>query len=146
MHVGMNREPKEAPGRHGCVPQARGDEPDAEIARLREDLRAPCKREAPPAIGAVGGPVVVRRLLEGPRLLVPLGAVASEAFQALRAPLGVDRAKGIVLRPALTPSIGSSFCTSSGLRPSVTSVSIRVRAPGDPTSRTSASGGCESVP
>jgi hypothetical protein len=56
------------------------------------------------------------------------------------------RAKGIVLRPALMPSISDCFGAWSGLRPSEMSVSIRVRAPGAPASRTLASWGIQSTP
>ena len=86
------------------------------------------------------------RLLEGPRLLVPLGAVGPQALQNLLVRSLSKRANGIVLRPALMPSISACSGASSGLQPSVKSVSIRVRAPGAPTSRTFASWGIQSVP
>jgi hypothetical protein len=62
---------------------------------------------------------VVGRLLECPRLLIPLGPVAPEAFPPYAHLFASNRANGIVLRPALTPSISDWSGASSGLRPSV---------------------------
>src|SRR3984957_15744270 len=73
---------------HGHV---RGGDADRHLLLLRlTHRRAPGQRQVAPRVRAVRGPVVLWRLLEGPRLLVPLGSVGSEAFQALRAPLGVE--------------------------------------------------------
>jgi hypothetical protein len=58
-----------------------------------------------PRVRAVRGPVVLWRLLECSRVLVPLDAVGQEAFQTLRAALRVEPGKGIVARLALMPSI-----------------------------------------
>src|SRR3984957_16228949 len=61
-------------------------EPDRQLLFLGLAHRsAPRERQAAPAVRAVRGPVVVGRLLEGPRLLVPLAAVGSPRLQALRA-------------------------------------------------------------
>src|SRR3984885_9350931 len=56
--------------------------------------RAPGQRQVAPRVRAVRGPIVLWRLLECPRLLIPLGAVGPEAFQALRATLGVEPREG----------------------------------------------------
>ena len=87
------------------------------------------------------------RLLEGPAPSRPTrcGRTAGTSRTCLVRSLS-KRANGIVLRPALMPSISACSGASSGLQPSVKSVSIRVRAPGAPTSRTFASWGIQSVP
>ena len=92
-----------------------------------------------------GRPSCGRASSERARLLIPLSSVGTQALEALLCPLLVEAGKGMVLRPALTPSIKSSLGTSAGLRPSVMSVSILVRAPGEPGSRILASWGIRVV-
>src|SRR5580704_15453030 len=63
---------------HGHV---REGDADRHLLLLRlAHRRAPGQRQVAPRVRAVRGPIVLWRLLEGPRLLVPLGAVGSEAF------------------------------------------------------------------
>jgi hypothetical protein len=65
---------------------------------------------------------VLGRLLECPRLLVPLGAVGSEAFETLSATLGVEPGKGDRLAASVDTFHQVLVRHHSGLRPSVAGV------------------------
>src|ERR1700733_6303985 len=77
---------------HGHV---REGDADRHLLLLRlAHRRAPGQRQVAPRVRAVRRPIVLGRLLEGPRLLVPLGSVGSEAFEALLAALLVEAGEG----------------------------------------------------